>query len=188
MIPITFVTLLISGVLAYMPNVFAQPTTEVLEDKTKVIAENVDSVVFNPYVKITMNVSNPATALSPGMQKTFTTSISPQNPAGVTEARCNDGSCDGSDSNETVDTCPADCGNAGCGELTGDGQIDLWDLTVLVNVAFKGGSLPSFINNAENRWRADIAGDGVGPDIVDVVRMVNHVIRGYPDQLNCLVP
>ncbi len=61
-----------------------------------------------------------------------------------------------------------------CGDLNSDGQIDVVDVVSIVNIAFRGGTLPV------PSWVADINGDGVVSDILDVVSLINHAFRGAP--------
>lgn len=184
MIHLTFIILLISSMLTYMPNAFAQPANQTIS--TKVIAENVDSIVFNPYVDIVLNVSNPSTAISQRMQRSFRTSAHPQNPEGVTAACCNNAYCD---IGENVDVCAMDCGGySGCGEVTGDGKVDMWDFQMILSVAFRNGAYPSFINTPKQIWRGDVNGDGVAANIFDVIAMTNFLFRGNEGALNCLIP
>lgn len=59
-----------------------------------------------------------------------------------------------------------------CGDLNYDGILDVFDVVLLVNVAFRGASPPS------PSWIADINGDGIISDVFDVVGLINHVFRG----------
>ncbi len=65
-----------------------------------------------------------------------------------------------------------------CGDLSGDGVINIVDVTAIIDYAFRGVSVPFGVN-------ADVNADGV-VSIFDVVEIINHAFRGYaaPDCLN----
>ncbi|MBI3589388.1 MAG: hypothetical protein HY093_03185 [Candidatus Liptonbacteria bacterium] len=66
-----------------------------------------------------------------------------------------------------------------CGDLNGDEVLDIFDVTLLVNVAFRGASPPALFA------RGDINGDGKY-DIFDVTLLINHVFRGGPAPTTCI--
>ncbi|MEK6954358.1 MAG: alpha/beta fold hydrolase [Candidatus Micrarchaeota archaeon] len=61
-----------------------------------------------------------------------------------------------------------------CGDLNKDGVRNVLDVVGVVNIAFRGGSLP------DPTWIADINGDGIKSDVLDVVGLINHAFRGGP--------
>lgn len=65
-----------------------------------------------------------------------------------------------------------------CGDLNGDGFINIIDVTAIIDYAFRGVIVPVGVN-------ADLNASGF-VEIFDVIEMVNHAFRGYapPDCLS----
>jgi hypothetical protein len=60
------------------------------------------------------------------------------------------------------------------GDLNADGAFDVVDVVAVVAVAFRAQPLP------EPPFIADVNSDGVASDLLDVVRLINHVFRSGP--------
>ncbi len=66
-----------------------------------------------------------------------------------------------------------------CGDLDGNEVINVIDVSMLIDVAFRNGIPPANFN------RGDLNGDGVY-DIFDVSLLINHAFRGAPAPTGCL--
>lgn len=64
--------------------------------------------------------------------------------------------------------------NSKCGDLNGDGIVDVLDVTRLVDYAFRGGLEP------DPWWVGDLDDDGV-IGVLDVTDLANYVFRGGPE-------
>ena len=64
----------------------------------------------------------------------------------------------------------------GCGDICvpHDGYVDKSDLDCLINYTFSGAAAPIPL------WIADINGDGLASDVMDVTYMINHINRDGP--------
>lgn len=60
------------------------------------------------------------------------------------------------------------------GDVNGDGVHDVLDVSGIVNIAFRGASLPRLLGVA------DLNGDGVSSDVLDVSSIINVAFRGAP--------
>ncbi len=160
---------------------------------TKIITENVDSIAFERFastIRIQLTTSRPASGTTQAeAPATYWTSTAPENPMEpATLSCCGDGN---RGPGESFDNCPQDVDpHMACGEVTGDGQIDGWDLQMIVGRAWRNEQLPSTIGGtAGGGWRADLNGDGVH-NAFDIVMMINFLNRGWSaeDALNCDIP
>ncbi len=57
------------------------------------------------------------------------------------------------------------------GDLTGEGTYDVQDVVQVINIAFRGQTVP------DPAFIADVNSDGVASDVLDVLRIVSHVFR-----------
>jgi hypothetical protein len=66
-----------------------------------------------------------------------------------------------------------------CGEVTGDGIIDIEDIVYLINYAFYDGPAPDYPSVA------DVTGDGI-IDIEDIVFLINYAFYGGAAPTDCI--
>ncbi|MCP4633301.1 MAG: hypothetical protein GY855_10280, partial [candidate division Zixibacteria bacterium] len=94
-----------------------------------------------------------------------------------------DGICDSSDNCPTIDNADqSDTDGDGigdvcdflCGDLNGDGKIDILDIVFLINFKYKGGLEP------DPQYSADVNSD-TNIDILDIVYLINYKYKGGPE-------
>lgn len=61
------------------------------------------------------------------------------------------------------------------GDLTGEGVFNVQDVVQVINISFRGQTVP------DPAFIADVNSDGVASNVQDVVRIVGHVFRGAPE-------
>ena len=61
------------------------------------------------------------------------------------------------------------------GDINGDGVYDILDVTLTINIAFRGTTLP------DPSYLADANSDGVASDVLDVVLIIGTAFRAQPE-------
>ena len=65
------------------------------------------------------------------------------------------------------------------GDVNNDGVIDVLDLTLEINISFRGGHAVLDVRTA------DVNCDGIRGNILDVTYLINHVYKGGPAPMIC---
>ncbi len=64
--------------------------------------------------------------------------------------------------------------NVVCGDIDGNGDIEINDIVYLVNFMFHEGPAPPIM------CQCDVDGNGIGPDIADLIYLVDYMFQGGP--------